>query len=148
MNQLESAILFATWAHLGQKHTAGTPYILHPLRVMNRVWAKGGSEIQQIIAVLHDVVEDTKVTAQQIHKEFGATVAEAVGVLTRKEGVGYEQYVRRIGESSLRQLAVPVKLADLEDNLSLSISHPLPAERQQKLFARYTWAETHLKGIV
>ena len=55
MSLLEKALAIAVEAHRGQKDRAGKPYILHPLRVMGRV----STEDEQIVAILHDVVEDT-----------------------------------------------------------------------------------------
>jgi (p)ppGpp synthase/HD superfamily hydrolase len=114
MNILEKAILFATEAHEGQRDKNGEPYILHPLRVMFKVRAQGECEVVQIAAVLHDVVEDTGATLDDIEDEFGAFVRMTVGTLTEREGEKYTDYIERVAE---RPSATKIKLADLEDNM-------------------------------
>jgi len=146
---LEEAILFATYAHQGQKHATGTPYILHPLRVMNRVWAEGGNEEQMIIAVLHDTIEDTKATFDDIHRVAGLSVACSVNLLTRGAASCYEEYIGCIAvhEGIVGSNARLVKLADLADNLELGRTHPLTKARQFKLTSRYLKAQTYLRGV-
>ena len=76
MKQLDKAIQFATKAHEGQtrKYT-GEPYIVHPLSVMEIVKTVDHTEEMLMAAVLHDTVEDTDVTLQDIDREFGPVVA-------------------------------------------------------------------------
>ena len=75
MPSLEDAILLATEAHRGQKDKAGVPYILHPLRVMLRM----ETEADRIVAVLHDVVEDSGVTVSDLQKAgYSAEIVEAI----------------------------------------------------------------------
>lgn len=69
-----------------------------------------------IVALLHDVVEDTSITIEDIEKEFGRRVAKSVGVLTRKPEETYMEYIDRIIESH-DMVAMCVKFADLEDHL-------------------------------
>src|SRR5208337_5544088 len=75
------AIAFAARAHAGQLDKCGVPYILHPLAVMDAV--KNHGRLTQIIAVLHDVVEDTPVTLDEIRTEFGDEVADGVASVSR-----------------------------------------------------------------
>lgn len=83
MSTIERAIEIAARAHAGQVDKAGAPYILHPLRVMLAV----KTEEQQMAAVLHDVVEDTEVTFNELRAEgFAANVLEAVKALTKRDG--------------------------------------------------------------
>ena len=71
MATIDRAIMIASIAHAGQKDKAGKPYILHPLRVMLTVASdKNATDEQKIVAVLHDVIEDTYVQEQQL-KENG-----------------------------------------------------------------------------
>ena len=113
LEQLEKAIAIAVDAHRGQKDRYGAPYILHPLRVMARV----GTPIEKVIAILHDVVEDTDWTFSDLKREgFPAMVIEALKCVTKKHGEAYEDFV---GRSASNPLARRVKLADLEDNMDL-----------------------------
>jgi (p)ppGpp synthase/HD superfamily hydrolase len=113
MRTLERAIAIAAEAHAGQLGKDGTPYILHPVRVMMRV---EGLEAQ-MAGILHDVVEDTPWTLEQLRVEgFSSSVVEAVDCLTHREGEEYFAYVARAGANPI---ARRVKLADLEDNMNI-----------------------------
>lgn len=113
MPTLEDAIILAAWAHRSQKEDHGRPYILHPLRVMSRMQ----TEAEMMVAVLHDVVEDTRYTLDDLRQAgYPAEVVEAVDALSRRQGESYEAFIERI---RLNPLAVRVKLADLEDNMDL-----------------------------
>ncbi len=110
MTPLERAIQIAAAAHAGQTGKDGAPYILHPLRLM----LKMSTDEERIVAVLHDVVEDTSVTFDDLRREgFSDEVLETVRLLTHEEGISYEDYVARLAP---HPLAKKVKLADLEDN--------------------------------
>ncbi len=110
---LEKAIAIAVEAHRGQKDRYGKPYVLHPLRVMARV----RSVTEKIVAVLHDVVEDTHWTFADLEKEgFPRPVLDALDCVTKREGEEYEAFVKRSASNSL---ARTVKLADLEDNMDV-----------------------------
>lgn len=110
---LEDAIALAVEAHRGVMDKSGQPYILHPLRVMFRC----DSEIQRIVAVLHDVVEDTGRTFDDLRKlGFSQEVIDALDCVTKREGESYEQFVER---SAANPVARKVKLADLEDNMDV-----------------------------
>src|SRR5829696_1572337 len=93
MANIERALQIAAKAHEGQKDKEGLPYILHPLRVMMRV----EGEEAQVVAVLHDVIEDTSVTAEDLRRAgFGETVLAAVLCVThRKDNEIYADYVAR-----------------------------------------------------
>lgn len=114
MTSLERAIHLAVKAHAGQKDKAGSEYILHPLRVMNQMKTKE----EKIIAVLHDVIEDSKITCSLLKAEgFSDTIITAITILTKEETVeSYEEYIARI---KAHPLARKVKLADLEDNMNI-----------------------------
>lgn len=126
MSTLERAIEIAAKAHAGQKDKSGSPYILHPIRVM----LKQTNDKSRIAAVLHDVVEDTGWTIEQLRKErFPEGIVEAVSALTKKDDEPYLDFVARAKNNPI---AAPVKKADLEDNLDLTrISAP-----RQKDFER------------
>jgi (p)ppGpp synthase/HD superfamily hydrolase len=109
---LARAIAVAAAAHHDQLDKAGKPYILHPIRVMQRVRQYGTAV--EIIAVLHDVVEDTWVTLELLRSMgFTDEVVEGVDALTRRDGEEYFDYIARCSRSYSGAL---VKLADLEDN--------------------------------
>lgn len=111
---LESAIQIAAKAHTGQVDKNGQPYLLHPIRVMLDVQTPE----ERIVAVLHDVVEDTSVTLDNIRSAgFSDDIVEALRCVTREEGQSYSDYVRRCRNN---KIARQVKLADLKDNLSLT----------------------------
>lgn len=83
MDRLEQSIAFATRAHGSQKRKyTGEPYVTHPIAVMEIVREVSHTEDMLIAAVLHDTVEDTDVTLDDIKAEFGATVAKYVDGLT------------------------------------------------------------------
>jgi len=110
MTLLEKAIEIAVHAHSGQKQKDGSPYILHPLRVMGRVH----TDEERMAAVLHDVVEDSAVTLDDLRAAgFSESVLETVRLLTHEEGISYEDYVRRLKPDPM---ARRIKLADLEEN--------------------------------
>jgi (p)ppGpp synthase/HD superfamily hydrolase len=113
MATIERAILIAAQAHMGQRDKGGAPYVLHPLRMMMRM----ESEAAMIAAVLHDVVEDSGWTLEQLRGEgFSEEVLLAVDCLTRRDGEGYGEFVAR---AQANPIARQVKIADLEDNMNV-----------------------------
>ena len=110
---LGRAIELAKQHHKGQTDRTGKPYLEHPLRVMNQM----KSEEEKIVAVLHDIVEDTDISLNDLRKEgFSEKVVSAIECLSKQDGENYDSYIERI---LFNPLAVKIKLADLEDNLSL-----------------------------
>jgi (p)ppGpp synthase/HD superfamily hydrolase len=113
VSTLERAIQIAVEAHRGQKDKAGAPYILHPLRVM----LSFDTETEMIVAVLHDVIEDSSWTASRLRAEgFSEEIVEAVECVTTVEGEPYEDFVDR---AKSNPIARRVKIADLEDNMDV-----------------------------
>ena len=111
---LEKAIRIASNAHFGQTDKAGMPYIFHPLRVMEQCI----SVEEKIVAILHDTIEDTEITANCLFNDgFPAYIVEAVQSLTRLENESYEGFIQRVSQNLL---ATKIKIADLQDNLNLS----------------------------
>jgi len=109
MSHLEAAIRIAVTAHAGQVEKSGEPYITHPLRLMAAV----DGEEAKIVAVLHDVVEDTSVTVDDLRREgFSETILAAVDCVTHRQET-YADYVVRCKNNPI---ANQVKLADLTDN--------------------------------
>jgi (p)ppGpp synthase/HD superfamily hydrolase len=127
---LEKAISIAVEAHRGQRDRYGAPYILHPLRVMARV----ETNTQKIVAILHDVVEDTDWTFDALRAEgFSEEILNALNGLTKREGEPYEDLVSR---SAANTLARRVKLADLEDNMDVRRLNAVTPDDTERL-AKY-----------
>ena len=103
------AMNIAYAAHHGQVDKAGVPYIFHPLHLAEQM----DDEVSCCAALLHDVVEDTDVTLEQLAAEFPAEVVEAVRLLTHLPDQDYLEYVRAIRENPI---AMKVKFADLDHN--------------------------------
>jgi (p)ppGpp synthase/HD superfamily hydrolase len=119
MSSLERAIEIAAAAHAGQVDKAGQPYILHPLRVMLRV----SGDHERMAAVLHDVVEDTPVTLEQLIREgFPPEVISAVQALPKG---AQESRLQAAARAAADPIARAVKLADNLENMDLSrIANP------------------------
>lgn len=101
-------------AHKGQFDKGGNPYILHPIMVALNV----ESDDEKIVALLHDVVEDTGTTLDDLWEAgFSDRIIEAVDVLTKKDSENYEDYLCRVKEN---ELAKNVKIADLRHNSDVS----------------------------
>lgn len=117
---LQRAITIATEAHKGQKDKAGADYIGHPLRVAARL----EHDDEKIVAVLHDTIEDTFVTADYLREQgFPQAIVDGVLAVTRKEDETYDDFVRR---AALNPLGRAVKMADLEDNMDIRrLNYPL-----------------------
>lgn len=139
MATLERAIEIAIAAHRGQRDKAGRPYILHPLWVMHQF----EDPDTMIVAVLHDVVEDSAYTLQALSEEgFSPGIVEAVEAMTHREGESYDAYIQRV---QAHPVARNVKLADLKHNMNLvrmAQLQPPDMERLQK----YHRAWSTLKG--
>ena len=141
MSTLGRAIAIAAEAHQKQLDKAGVPYILHPIRVM----LKQTGETDMMAAILHDVVEDTDWTLDQLRSEgFSEEIVEAVDCLSRREGETYEAFTERVKTSAI---ARRVKVADLEDNMDVK-RLPDVTERSVERLRLYhrVWGE--LKGLV
>jgi (p)ppGpp synthase/HD superfamily hydrolase len=113
-NHLEAAIKIACDAHEFQVDKGGKPYILHPLAVM----ARAQTEDEQIVAVLHDVLEDsTYMVDDLINADFPMHIAKAVAAITRRKDESYMDFIKRLCENDL---ARQVKIYDLQENMDLS----------------------------
>ena len=124
---LQDAIRLALDAHRGHKDRYGAAYILHPLRMMNRLTA----EPDRVAAVLHDVVEDSATTLDDLRKlGYGDEIIAAVDCLTKQRGELYDTYIERCKSNAI---ARRVKLADLEDNLDLRRLDEVKAQDLERL---------------
>ncbi|HZJ23656.1 MAG TPA: hypothetical protein VFD54_10125 [Anaerolineales bacterium] len=113
MKLIETSLTIALRAYAGKVDKAGREYILHPLRVM----AKMKTDEEMSAALLHDVLEDSEITAEELHTEgIPAQVVEAVQYLSKHENEDYQDFVARLKKNGL---AAKVKLADIEDNIDV-----------------------------
>ena len=108
------AIKIAFEAHSGQNDRSGIPYILHPIHVAEQM----KDEVTTIVALLHDVVEDTNVTLEDLKNYgFSKEVIDAIEVLTHKDGTKYLDYVRKVAQNPI---ARKVKIEDVKHNTDLT----------------------------
>ena len=131
MSLLEAAIEMAVQAHRGQVDKAGEVYLLHPLRVMLRVREQGYRVEVQAAAVLHDVVEDTSVTLDDV-AALDPAVAVLVEAVIQRPEEAYVDFVRRAAQDPETRA---IKLADVEDNQSRLVR--LRPEEAEPLAKRY-----------
>lgn len=96
-------------AHMNQFDKAGVPYIYHPIHLAEQM----DTETECIVALLHDVVEDTEVTFEQLEKDFPKEVIESIRLLTHGDDVNYMEYIKELSQSPI---AKKVKIADLLHN--------------------------------
>lgn len=115
-------------AHEGQfRRDENTPYFVHVCRVANRM--KHDDEDGRIVAYLHDILEDTTTTPEDLRKAgFSQTVREAVQALTHHPDDSYEFYLAQVRANPL---AIRVKIADIQDNISDN-----PTRSQMRKYAK------------
>ena len=140
MSDLTRAVQIAIQAHHGQVDKRGEPYIMHPIRVMLFV----DRTDDRIVAALHDVVEDSDWTIEDLEAEgFKPNQLSAIDALTKRAGEAYFTYIERV---RVNETAVRVKLSDLADNLdSTRLRHPL-SETDRARLKRYEKAVEVLDG--
>ncbi len=140
MSTLFKAIEVATQAHGGATDKYGVPYINHVTRVMNM----GETDNEKIVGILHDVIEDTHWTFEDLEKEgFSIEVIEALKCVTKtSEEEDFAEFITRV---KINPLAVKVKLNDLADNLDIKrMSEVL--ESDLKRLNKYLKAYNELKN--
>ena len=124
------AMNLAYTAHHGQFDKGGVPYIVHPIHLAEEM----DDEVSTCVALLHDTVEDTAVTLEELASIFPREIVEAVDLLTHRDGVEYFDYVRSIRANPV---AVKVKLADLRHNGDPKrISNQGNAEKRREKYAK------------
>ena len=133
------AMVIAYNAHHGQIDYNGIPYIFHPLHLAEQM----NDEISCCVALLHDTVEDTPVTLEELQKEFPAAVTDVIALLTHDDDTDYFDYVRAIKSNPI---AKKVKLADLEHNSDQSrcVGSDLTEDRLKYWKAKYSKARSIL----
>jgi guanosine-3',5'-bis(diphosphate) 3'-pyrophosphohydrolase len=140
-NMLAKAILIASTAHLNQVDKGGKPYILHPLWIMDKVKHLG--EDYMIVAVLHDVIEDSNQSKEMynylIKEGFNQNIMFALSLLTHDKSVSYDDYIKVIASNPI---AREVKLRDLEHNTKITRLKGLRKkdfDRLEKYHRAYTY---------
>ena len=143
-SRIRKAFEISKSLHLGQFDKAGVDYIYHPMTV---ALSCGGNISAMIVALLHDVVEDTHFTFEDLQKEISLTDEEsqALKLLTHDKSVPYFDYIRKIKTD---KLAIQVKIADLEHNSDSSrIPAEVISEKDLRRIEKYKHALKILKGV-
>ena len=138
---LERAIEIAQEAHKGVKDKGGHDYINHPIRVMHAM----SNDQEKIVAILHDVVEDSDWTFERLKEEgFEDSVIESLRCITKySEEEDYQEFIKR---AATNKIATKVKMADIEDNLDLSRLGTL-TEKDLTRIEKYKKALKYLKAL-
>ena len=129
----KKAMKVAYEAHHGQTDRSGTPYIFHPFHVAEQM----DDELSVCTALLHDVIEDTEITFEDLTGEFPEEVVEALRCLTRDKNMNYFDYIRKLRKNPI---AKKVKQADLlhnSDVTRLSDCENMSTEQISRLHGRY-----------
>lgn len=135
------ALRIAYAAHAGELDKCGAPYIFHPAHVAEQM----DDEVSACVALLHDVVEDSDVTLNDLAREFPPEVVEGVRLMTHDPAVDYLDYVRAIKGNPI---AEKVKLADLAHNSDQTrfAGHPVAPEELERRRRKYDAAREILLG--
>jgi (p)ppGpp synthase/HD superfamily hydrolase len=139
---LEQAIAFASRMHSKQYDLSGQHYILHPLTVMMQM----DTDTERIIAVLHDVLEDTETTVEHlITLGFTEEMVHVITLLTKEKDQDYFEYIKKI---KMHPMARKIKIADLEHNMNLkrTLGREDMTEKDKNRIAKYYKAWTYLTG--
>ena len=137
--RIEAAYELAKKAHEGQVRSSGDPYISHPIAVAIILVGLGMDSDTIIGALLHDVVEDTSVTLEDIEKQFGADVAELVDGVTKLANIPYSSRAEQQAENVRKMLlamakdvrVVIIKLADRLHNMR-TLDFRIPEKQRVK----------------
>ena len=128
------AMKIAYRAHHGQTDKAGLPYVFHPFHLAEQM----EDEYSVCVALLHDVVEDTDVTLEELRKIFPAEITDAIALQTHPKDVPYLDYMEKIKDNPL---AKTVKIADIHHN---SDSTRMPAGDPQ---VQWRWENKYSKAL-
>ncbi len=139
---IDRAMAICVEAHSGQMDRYGQIYIFHPMRVMQRV----NSINDKCVAILHDVVEDSEWTVEDLTQEgFPSVIVDAVDAISKRDDEEYTDYIQRVRENAI---AIRVKLADLEDNMDLRRTRGEMTVSDLERLKRYRKAYTVLNESV
>ncbi len=135
---IENTIALAAKAHRDQIDKIGEPYILPPIRVMLAVRTLA----ERTVGALHDVLEDTDMTEEDLRKEgYPEAIIKAIVAITKVDGEPYESYLSRVADNPI---ALTVKIADIGDNLSPVRLYSMTPEKRKYLEAKYRKAMHYL----
>ena len=137
LTRLASKIAYK--AHEGQTDKAGVPYIFHPIHIAEQM----DSEESCVVALLHDVIEDSDITLEILSKYFDDDIIAALRVLTKKENDDYVMYIKRV---KTNKLATKVKIKDLEHNRDLTRLDEV-TDKDRKRSIKYWEAIRYLEDI-
>lgn len=140
MDIVKVAELVATMAHRGQVDKSGVPYIEHPRTVASYLTTPE----EKAVGFLHDTLEDTFLTEEELRPVFGDNITDAVVALTHLEGEEYFDYVER---ASKNPIAIRVKMADLTHNMDAS-RLILVTEKDRQRIEKYKKAYAYLETIM
>lgn len=136
--QLYDTLLLAYQAHKGQKDKANVDYINHPIYIALNMEA----EEEKIVALLHDVIEDTQLTLEDLKaKGYSKQILDAIDCLTHKDNIPYDIYIKTIKNNSL---ATKVKIMDLNHNMDSSRLEHI-SEKDKKRLTKYKKALIYLE---
>lgn len=142
MNLFHLAMDVASEAHAGQVDKVGAPYLDHPIRVAKRLARAGAPDNAVIAAVLHDVIEDSAISAADLlERGFPADVVDAVVAVSKVKGESNLDYYARVRRNPL---ALLVKRADVADNSDERRLAKLDPEVRERLEAKYAIARREL----
>lgn len=137
LTRLASKIAYK--AHEGQTDKAGVRYIFHPIHIAEQM----DSEESCVVALLHDVIEDSDITLEILSKYFNDDIITALRVLTKKENDDYVMYIKRV---KTNKLATKVKIKDLEHNRDLTRLDEV-TDKDRKRSMKYWEAIRYLEDI-
>lgn len=136
---LDKAAIICVTKHQGQRDKMGVSYFLHPMRVAMRC----ESVYEKIVALLHDTIEDTDITADYLLDEgFPEWIVAAIISLTKRDGESYDDFMIRVKQNSIGR---QVKIYDLEDNLNALRLNEMTDEMASR-FNKYLRAYKFLKN--
>ncbi len=141
-SKIDQALLFTASRFEGISDEDGQPYMLHCLRVM----LSFTDPTLQIVGLMHDLIEDTPTTLDElIQLGFGTEIVEAIGLLTRTREISYADYIIRL---KTNEIARQVKLADLRDNSDIrrSLYRASRPKEDLKQAGRYMVSYQYLEG--
>lgn len=138
-------------AHEGQCDKGGNHYFLHPFRVSQETknlftWKQSEFDkyIAECVALLHDVIEDSVITADDlVHEGFENAIVSRVVRMTRNEGESYMDYIKRIGEDNICRI---VKMCDLKDNMDITRLKKI-TDKDVEHLKKYHKAYNYLKNL-
>lgn len=107
------AMIIAYNAHQNQFDKANVPYIYHPIHIAEQM----ETELECIVALLHDVVEDTDITFNDLEKEFPKEVIDLLKILTHDKKIDYIEYIKKV---KTNPIATKIKIADLKHNSDIT----------------------------